>query len=245
MNEDRYAKYGAASGIAFVVLVVIGFLVVAPKPPHLDAPVADWSKYYTDHKDAVRAAVVVLSVALFFFIWFLGTLSAALRAAIGSPRLPTIAFAGGIIAAASLMITVGVIGVAGYRPEQLTPELTRALNDIGVLMAVPAAAGITAFYAAIAIVALRSDPLPDWLGWLSGVTAVLQPLAFGVPFTQSGAFAGDGVLGLFVPFILSMVTIVAIAIVLMQAKGGLGITDRVRGAVTGAAGGLQGKNPGS
>jgi hypothetical protein len=245
MNEDRYAKYGAASGIAFVVLLVIGFLVVAPKPPHLDAPVGDWSKYYTDHKDAVRAAVVVLSVALFFFIWFLGTLSSALRAAIGSPRLPTIAFGGGILAAASLMITVGVIGVAGYRPEQLTPELTRALNDVGVLMAVPAAAGITAFYAAIAIVALRSEPLPDWLGWLSAVTAVLQPLAFGSPFTQSGAFAGDGVLGLFVPFILSMVTIVAIAIVLMQAKGGIGITDRVRGAVTGAAGGLQGKGPGS
>jgi hypothetical protein len=245
MNEDRYAKYGAASGIAFVVLLVIGFLVVAPKPPHLDAPVGDWSKYYTDHKDAVRAAVVVLSVALFFFIWFLGTLSSALRAAIGSPRLPTIAFGGGILAAASLMITVGVIGVAGYRPEQLTPELTRALNDVGVLMAVPAAAGITAFYAAIAIVALRSDPLPDWLGWLSAVTAVLQPLAFGAPFTQSGAFAGDGVLGLFVPFILSMVTIVAIAIVLMQAKGGIGISDRVRGAVTGAAGGLQGKGPGS
>ena len=30
MNEDRYAKYGAATGIVFVILLVVGFLIVTP-----------------------------------------------------------------------------------------------------------------------------------------------------------------------------------------------------------------------
>jgi len=54
MNEDRYAKYGAATGIVFVVLVVIGFLIVTPSPPDLDAPVDEWSSYFTDHQDAIN-----------------------------------------------------------------------------------------------------------------------------------------------------------------------------------------------
>ena len=30
--NDRYARYGAATGVLFVVLVIVGFLVT-PKPP--------------------------------------------------------------------------------------------------------------------------------------------------------------------------------------------------------------------
>lgn len=243
--NDRYAKYGAATGIIFVALVVIGFLLILPKPPDLDSPAQDWTKYFTDHQSAIRTADIVLSVALLFFIWFIGTVSTTLRAMFGNPRLPTIAFAGGLVAVVGLVVTIGTSLVAANRPDQLTPEVTRMLNDIGVLLGVPAAAGIAAFFGAIAIVVLRTEALPDWLGWLSGLTAVAQFLAFGVPFTDTGAFAGDGALGFFVPFLLAMVTIVAIAVVLMQAKGDVGITDRVRGVVTGAAGGLQGKNPGS
>jgi hypothetical protein len=244
MNEERYAKYGAATGIVFVALVVIGFLLILPKPPDLDSPAQDWTNYFTNHQSAVRSADVVLSIGLFFFIFFIGTVSTTLRALFGNPRLPTIAFGGGLLAAASLMVTVGTSLVAAQHANQVTPELTRTLNDIGVLLGVPGAAGIAAFFGAIAIVVLRTDSLPDWLGWLSGLTAVAQFLAMGVPFTDTGAFAGDGVLGFFVPFTLAMVTIVAISIVLIRTKQvGAGITDRVRGAVTGAAAGVQGKAP--
>jgi hypothetical protein len=30
MNDDRYALYGAVTGILFVVVTVIGFLIVIP-----------------------------------------------------------------------------------------------------------------------------------------------------------------------------------------------------------------------
>jgi hypothetical protein len=243
LREDRYAKYGASTGIVFVVLLVIGFLIVTPTPPDLDAPVGDWTTYYTDHQDAINTAVVIVAVSVFFFIWFLGTLVSALRVALGSPRLPAIAFAGGLIATASFLIVMTAVAVAAHRPDEISPELTRALNDASLLAGVPGIAGLAALFGAAGLAILRSSLMPDWLGWLSLVTAAAQLLTFGALFTDTGAFAADGVLALFIPFGVAIITVLALSIVLVQTvdelNRNIGITDRVRGAVTGAAAGAQ------
>jgi hypothetical protein len=248
--EDRYARYGAATGIAFVVLMVVSFIVM-PEPPDLDASVGEWAGFYAEEQDAINTALVLVSVALFFLVWFLGTLVSALRVASGSPRLPTIAFGGGLVAVAAFFVGITLAAVAAHRPTEVTPELTRALNDGFVLSGVPAIAGVSALFAATALVVLRTDLFPSWVGWLSAVTAVLQPLTFGALYTDSGAFAGDGELALAVPFLGALVTTLVLSIVLIQVVDELnrtvGITDRVRGAVTGAASGAasgaQGKPP--
>jgi hypothetical protein len=245
MDNDRYARYGALTGIVFVVLLVIGFLIVTPTPPDLDSPVDEWSEYYTDEQDAIRAGIVIVSVSFFFFIWFLGSVATALRVAIGNPRLPTVAFGGGITFVAAIFVAITATAAAAHRPDEVSPELTRALNDVAILVGVPLIAGLVAFFGATALVILRTDVLPDWLGWLSGITAVAQPLAFGILFTDTGAFAADGVLGLFVPLVLALVTIVALSVSIAPGipVGGGGVTDRIRGAVTGAAAGARGERP--
>jgi hypothetical protein len=243
MREDRYAKYGASTGIVFVVLLVIGFLIVTPTPPDLDAPVGDWTTYYTDHQDAINTAMVIITVSMIFFLWFLGTLVSALRVAVGSPRLPTIAFAGGLIATTFFIVATTAVAVAAHRPDEISPELTRALNDVGLLAGVPGIAGLIAFFAATGLTLTRTTLMPDWLGWLALVAAAAQLLTFGALFTDTGAFAADGVLGLFIPFGTAIITVLALSIVLVQTVDDLnrdiGITDRVRGAVTGAAVGAQ------
>jgi len=88
MNDDRYVEYGAATGIVFVVLSIIGFAVVIPAPPDLNAPAQDWSSYFLAHHSAVRAGVVILAVGFFFYIWFLGTLTSVLRIASGHQGCP-------------------------------------------------------------------------------------------------------------------------------------------------------------
>jgi hypothetical protein len=246
MDNDRYARYGAFAGIVFVVLVVVGFLIVTPTPPDLDAPVDEWSEYYIDNQDAIRAADVIITASLFFFIWFLGSVTAALRVVFGNPRLPSVAFGGGITFAALLLVAITASAVAAHRPDEVSPELTRALNDVATLVGVPMIAALVAFFGATAVVILRRDVLPQWLGWLSAITAVAQPLTFGALFTETGAFAADGELALFVPLVLGLVTILALSITIAPGVGpesGLGITDRVRGAVTGAAAGARGEKP--
>jgi hypothetical protein len=243
MNEDRYVEYGAATGIVFVILAVIGFAVVIPSPPDLNASAQEWSTYFLNHHDAVRAGLVIFAVALFFFIWFLGTLTSVLRIATGTPRLPSIVTIGGILGAACLLIGYAPEAVAAYRPQGVNGEITRAMSDLFVLSGVAAIPAFTAFFAAAAIVILRTGAFPAWLGWLLVVAAAVQPLTFGALFTKTGAFAGDGALGLFVPFIVTLVAIFALSALLTAwardaaQPGHMTLTDRIRGAAVGAAAG--------
>ena len=244
MNEDRYVEYGAATGIAFVVLTIAGFIVFGgTDPPDLNAPAQDWASYFTAHQDGVRASVVILAAAFFFFIWFLGTLTSVLRIATGTPRLPSIVLAGGLLGGATLLIGLSSEAVATYRPQAVDPALTRSLNDVFVLAAVAGIPGFTAFFGASALVILRTGAFPGWLGWLLVIAAAVQPLAFGILFTKTGAFAGDGVLGLYVPIVISLVGIFALSALLTAwareatQAGGMSLTDRIRGGVTGAVSG--------
>jgi hypothetical protein len=245
MNDDRYVEYGAATGIVFVILTIIGFAVVIPTPPDLNAPAQDWSSYFLAHHSAVRAGIVILSVGLFFYIWFLGTLTSVLRIATGTPRLPSIALIGGVLGGASLLIGLSAEAVAAYRPQGVDSALTREVTDVFLMSGVVAIPAFTALFAASAVVILRSGAFPAWLGWLLVVAAAVQPLTFGALFTKSGAFAGDGVLGLFIPFIVSMVAFFALsALITAWARdaakvGNPSLTDRIRGAVTGAAAGAR------
>src|SRR4051794_27285903 len=238
MNDDRYVEYGAATGIVFVVLTLIGFAAVIPTPPDLNAPSQDWASYFLSHHDAVRAGVVVLAVAFFFYIWFLGTLTSVLRIATGTPRLPSITLIGGTIGGSCMLVGLGAEAVAAYRPQGVDPLITRALNDIFVLIGVVAIPAFAALFAATAVVILRTGAFPAWLGWLLAVAAAVQPLTFGALFTKSGAFAGDGALGLFVPVIVSLVAIFALSALLTAwardatQEGNPTLTDRIRGAVS-------------
>jgi hypothetical protein len=233
MDNDRFARYGALTGLVSVILIVVGFAAVLPKPPAPDASAASFAAYYSDHKDAIRIATLILSTGLLFYVWFLGSLSSALRSAIGSPRLPTVAFGGGLVGAIFFVVALAAGATAAYRPDETSPELIRTVNDFGLLVAVPASAGFVALFAATALVILRSSALPSWLGWLSGAGAVASLAGFGPMFTQTGAFAPDGAIGLFFPFAGFVIPIAALSIVIYQnvGKSGGGVTDRVSGAV--------------
>jgi hypothetical protein len=94
MNNDRLARYGAASGIIAVLLIVGSFAgLVLPNAPDLDARGIEWAAYFTDHQSRIQVGVVLLGVGLFFFVWFLGSLRSALaRAEGGDARLASVAF---------------------------------------------------------------------------------------------------------------------------------------------------------
>jgi len=120
------------------------------------------------------------------------------------------------LTAAFFLIAITATAVAAYRPEEVDPNLTRALNDIGLLVGAPAAAGITALFAATAIAGYRYGALPAPIAGLSTIAAITQPLAYGVAFTDTGVFAPDGALGLFVPLLTFVIGILAISATLAR-----------------------------
>jgi hypothetical protein len=105
---------------------------------------------------------------------------------------------------ALFLVDVTALAVGALRPENMAaaPELAAALRDIEWL-----AMGMGSFVgagviAAFAVLVLRHGAIwPAWLGWLATVAAAAYSLRVGTLFTTDGAFAADGLLGLYVPVV--------------------------------------------
>lgn len=217
MTNDRHERYGAATGILAVVLILVGFFIFSSDIPATDASAEDWASFFTDHQSRIQAALTIVGVGLFFFIWFLGSLRSAIASAEGgSGRLASVAHGGGIVAVVTLLIALTAAATAAFRPDELDPTLTRALNDFGVVAGAPGAAGFTALFAATAIAGYRHGALPAPVAGFSALAGITQPLTYGVAVTDHGAFAADGVLALVIPVLTFALAILTASVALMR-----------------------------
>ena len=219
--KDSYARYGAATGIGFVVLVILGFLIT-PQPPDADAAPAEVLGYVVDHANALHAVQLIFAAAGFLFIWFIGTLRDALsRVEVGAGRhaLANTAWGAGLIFVAALMVSFALAATATLHPVDNDPELTRALWDASLLVPAVATPAAAVFFVANSLSILRSGYLPAWLGWLGLATALFNALGVGGVYTDHGAFAADGVLGFLVGFLLFLAWTLLASILLVRKLG--------------------------
>jgi hypothetical protein len=215
MKTDQWGRFGAATGIGFVVLLIVAF-ATQPSAPDLDAPASEVASYYADERGGIQFTVALISVALALYVWFLGALRSRLRAAEGGTGpLSGIAFGAGLVTVAGSAVAGMLTAVAAFRPEETSAELTRALNDAGLIgfgVIAPAAA---AFFLATAVVVLRTDALPTWLGWLAVLGAATNVLGLGNLFEDSGAFSADGLLGFTLGFVVWLAWVLAASTVML------------------------------
>jgi hypothetical protein len=186
------SRPAALTGIAFLVLVVVVFIVSGEPPdPAKDSPIkiADW---YADHSDQVKVSAFVGVVAIALLLFYGAYLRAELTAA-GAERsiLPRVAFAGLILFATGLAIDVTLsLALADYS-DDMSPAATQAVAAIYTDDFVPFAAGVTVFLLATGLSIVRHGGLPKWLGWVAIVFGVVgfTPAGF-VSFIVTGLFIG-------------------------------------------------------
>jgi succinate dehydrogenase/fumarate reductase cytochrome b subunit len=217
--QDRYARYGSATGVLFVIFVIVGFLV-QPKPPAADATAQEILNYVVDKQNTLHVVQLLFGAAGLFFIWFIGTLRHLLSRAEGDDgRLANTAFGGGLIAVATLMVGGGLAAVAALHPVENGANVTHALIDASLLVPAVGAPAAFVFFAANGLSILRSGYLPAWMGWFAIVSAVLNILGIGAVFTDHGVFAGDGVLGFFLGFLCFLLWTLLASILLYRKLG--------------------------
>jgi hypothetical protein len=217
--NDRYARYGAATGIFFVLLVVVAFLI-QPEPPSSDAPPSEVLSYVVAHHNALHAIQLIFAGAMFLFIWFIGTLRSALGAAEGGQgRLAATAYGGGLISAAGLIVSLGLSATAALHPAENGPELTRALADASAMVLAVSAPAVVVFFVANGLSILRSGLLPSSLGWLGFAAALFNALGIGAVYTDHGAFAADGAFGFLVGFLLFLAWFLVASVMLFRKLG--------------------------
>jgi hypothetical protein len=171
---------GPLTGILFVILFIVAFLV-GGETPSIDDSRQEIVDFYLDNDDSQAAASALLALGCVALIFFLGSLRRALRAAAGDEGgLSTVVLVGGLVIAVGASIFAGIGFTLGDAADELPASAILTLNALNSDMFFTVAVGTAVFNLALALAILRHGGLPRPLGWVALVLGIvgLTPLGF-------------------------------------------------------------------
>ncbi len=152
MSDRMWRRLGAAGGIFYVVLTLLGNDVIGGTRPGI--------------------GLLVELLGFVFFAFFLGSLWACLRSAEGDGGwLSAAAFGGGLVALAVKLASVAPV-LAVRASEGMDPGTANALIAMNGASFSITFLPLGVMLLATAIVAVRTGALPRWLGWGAAVAAL-------------------------------------------------------------------------
>ena len=212
MRNVNWDKVAASSGIAFVVLFVVSFLLPGQPPDPGDSQ-ATWVAYTLDKTKELKISAMLFGLALVAFIWFMGSLGTALREA-GEQRLAAVAFGSGVATAAIALVATSFQAAMAWRIAANEPTLTRAFADIQWAVMTLASFTVAAFIFATAIASWRARIFPPWYNIGSDIVA-LAVLFAGGALRYDGFYSPTGGYA-FITLIASLVWIIVTSVFVMR-----------------------------
>lgn len=187
MKKTRFEKLAPLSGLFSVVLVIFGAVVIS-NYEYLP-PADEVADFLNGNPTRVSTGAYIASISAFFLIWFAGSVRSALMEREGNTgRLSTVAFGGGVAAAAAMGTSFTAILSAGLRagaPGGISPIAAVTMFDFwGQVMGQMFAVSLAVLIAATAVISLRTGAFPKWFGWVSVLIAIglLTPFAYFILF---------------------------------------------------------------
>jgi hypothetical protein len=196
MNREWLAPL---TGVAFIVVLFIGF-IVGGEPPGADDPVQEIVEHYDDNKDAVMFGALLQAIAAAFLVFFAAYLRKVLRAAEGEGGvLSAVVLVGASVVAVGASIDATISFALAEAVDDVDPAAVQALQALWDNDFMPLALGTGLFLLASGISVVRHGALPKWLGWI----AILLGIVSFTPIGFAGAI-GAAVWILIVSVMLAM-----------------------------------------
>jgi hypothetical protein len=176
------------TGLLFVVLAIIGF-VVGGEPPDAKDSAQEIVDHYVDNKSSVIVGAALVGFAAAALVFFAGYLRKVLRVAEGDGgMLSALTLVGATIMAVGVSIDATISFALAEAADDIEPASVEALQALWDNDFMPIAVGTVVFLLSAGIAIARYAVLPKWLGWVAIVLAVvgLTPLGF-------AAFLGSGI----------------------------------------------------
>jgi hypothetical protein len=187
------------TGVAFVVVLIIGFLV-GGEPPDVKNPPQEIVDHYVDNKDSVQFGVLFELIAAGLLLFFVGYLRKVLRAAPGEGgMLPAVALAGATVMAVGAAFDAAISFSLAEAADDIEPTSVQALQALWDNDWPPIALGAAVLLLSSGLSIALYGSLPRWLGWVAVLLGV-------VGFTPIGfvAFLGGGLWILVVSVLLTV-----------------------------------------
>jgi hypothetical protein len=164
------------TGVAFIVVLVISFIVAGEEPPEAKDGAQEIVDFYSDNKDSVEAGAGIGTIAALLLVFFSAHLRKVLRAAEGEGggTLSLVAFAGGLTIAISGAIDSTItVALAEGVDDNIDPVAVQALQALFDNDFLPFVLGVLLLEFGAGISVVRHGALPAWLGWAAIVLGVI------------------------------------------------------------------------
>ena len=195
---------GAASGLLATLSFALGFIVFMTTDPTGSPPLPAVENaqqapaYLAAHLNAYRIELLLMSLGIALFLWFVGSLWVTLKGAEGDAGRGSMLAVIGASVGAGLMLVGLVLGfTSGLSTSPSQASTVPALYTAGALLFAFGGGALALFFFGVAKVILQTNAMARWLGVLAFIAAFLCVLAFLTPFFDSGPLnAATGALGL-------------------------------------------------
>jgi hypothetical protein len=172
----KSARLAPLSGIAFVVLLIVGIVAVSGNTPSIDDPATKIASYYGDHKSKETIAVIMIGLASVFLTIFAVSLRNFLTGAgRDGSAWPTVALIGGVVSVAGIFFAGAIhLALVNGGDKNISPEAMVAVNaiDADSLLAFVVPLGIMLIGVAGATLG-EGGGLPKWMGWVALVLGII------------------------------------------------------------------------
>jgi hypothetical protein len=212
MTDANWDRYGAAAGLIFVILILVGGFI-AGSPPSYEDSAREIRQYFVDNDTALKVGGYLNGLAIFPFLIFLGSVwSRVRRVGEDNRELATMLVGGAVIAASLVSVGTLITTATAIRIANIAPADAKLLYELAGTATDIAAFGVAVFVGATSVAALRARVFPAWVGWF-GAALTLAWLVAGIAVsTDSDALS---VLG-FIVLLLWVVWILALSYFLLR-----------------------------
>jgi hypothetical protein len=219
----RLQRIAAWGGIAMLVLFFFFFMLIAKLVPPLSptSSAQDIAHFFITNKLRIRIGVALTLLAACVALPFLAVICLRIRRVEGKWGVLSVTqiFAG-VIFVPGFLFPLMVLSAAAFRPEQRSPELTQALNDVFWLMFV----GIVGTLVVQALVLTtatfidRTEPrtFPRWFGYFNVWFALLALPGGAVVIFNEGPLAWNGIFAFWIPLAVFSAWMIAVTVVMLR-----------------------------
>ncbi|WP_350274254.1 DUF4386 family protein [Kribbella sp. HUAS MG21] len=207
MTERHELRWGGFAGLAFVVLALLGRFLPG-NPPTVGDSDSTITSWIADNRTMLLLSSLMWAAAAGLIIWFAAAFAEAMRERAERSDVHLALLAGSVLVGGAIFVNAGLTAASAFGVDGRDAGITLMLFELSAVTTTMIGFAAALPLAAAGMGVLRTRVMPNWLGYLALLAAVVSFLgAFGV-FATSGAFVAGGMLMTTVPLLLSAVWII-------------------------------------
>jgi len=202
MTERHELRWGGFAGLGFVALALIGYFLPGAVPA-VDSGAGEVTAFIAGDRELLLTSALMFAASAALVVWFAAAFAEAIRERAERSDLHLAIVAGAVLVGGALFLNAALVAGTAYGVDGRSAEITVTLFQMSAVLTslIGLASALPLFAAGLGV--LRTHLMPDWLGYLAMLAAVVAVIgAFSVYFSTGALVPGNIVMAM-VPLLVA------------------------------------------